>query len=94
MPETKIGLSQVEKPAPLWYRRISNALIMFIVPGAIGLVTGWGLPDKVANRWLMVLGFLPALIKGIGMLLGNGQIYTPSNQQIDDQAPLNQPPKP
>lgn len=91
MAQTKMGFSQVEKPAPLWYRRLSSALIMFLVPGLVALVGGWGLPDKTANRWLMVLGFVPAAVKAIGSLLGNGQIYAPSNEQIDNEAPLNKP---
>jgi len=90
MPKVKIGLSQAERPAPLGYRRFSNAMIMFIIPGAIGLVSGWGMPDAVANKWLMVLGFIPALIKGIGVILGNGQVYNPPNEKIDAQSPLNQ----
>lgn len=90
MPKVKIGFSQVEKPAPLGYRRFANAMIMFIIPGLIGLVSGWGLPDAVANKWLMLLGFIPALIKGIGIILGNGQVYMPSNEKMDNQSPLNQ----
>jgi len=90
MAQTKIGFSQTERPAPLWYRKLSNALIIFLIPGAVGLVQGWGMTDKLANRWLMILGFAPALIKGLGMILGNGQVYTPSNEQMDDAAPLNE----
>lgn len=90
MAKVKIGLSQVERPAPLGYRRFSNAMIMFIIPGAIGLVSGWGMPDALANKWLMVLGFIPALLKGIGVILGNGQVYSPPNEKIDAQSPLNQ----
>lgn len=84
MPVTKIGFSQTEKPAPLWYRRMSNALIMFIIPGMVGMVQGWGLTDKLANRWLMILAFVPALIKGVGILMGNGQVYSPSNEAVDN----------
>lgn len=83
MPETKIGLSQADKPAPLWYRRLSNALIICIIPAIVGLVQGWGLSDSLANRWLMILAFVPAVIKGIGMMLGNGQVYSPSNATVD-----------
>jgi len=85
MADTKIGLNQVDKPAPLWYRRLSNAMIIFVIPGAVGLLQGWGLPDKVLNHWMLVLAFLPAAIKGLGVILGNGQIYSPSNQVIDQQ---------
>lgn len=75
MAETKIGLEQVNRPAPLWYRRLSNALIIFIIPGLSALIQGWGLTDKLTNRWLLVLTFIPALLKGIGLILGNGQTY-------------------
>jgi len=89
MPDTKIGLNQVDKPAPLWYRRLSNALIIFIIPGTVAMLQGWGLPDKVLNHWMLILAFLPAVIKGLGMILGNGQIYSPSNQVIDQQSSKN-----
>jgi hypothetical protein len=94
MPETKIGVSQMDKPAPLWYRRLSNALIICILPGAVTLVQSWGLNDKLANRWLVLLSFAPALVKGIGVVLGNGQVYSPSNQVIDNTPPAApEPPK-
>lgn len=85
MADTKIGLNQVDKPAPLWYRRLSNALIIFVIPGTVGLIQGWGLTPKTLNHWMLVLSFLPAAIKGAGVILGNGQIYSPSNQVIDAQ---------
>ncbi|MFB6456584.1 hypothetical protein ACE38W_15035 [Chitinophaga sp. Hz27] len=75
MAETKIGLSQVERPAPLWYRRLSNAII-FVTPAIGQLVSTWGLPDSVVARWLSILTFIPAAVKGIGLMLGNGQNYT------------------
>lgn len=89
MADTKIGLNQVDKPAPLWYRRLSNALIIFVIPGAVALVQGWGLLPATLNHWMLVLSFLPAVIKGVGIVLGNGQIYSPSNQVIDDKASKN-----
>jgi hypothetical protein len=92
MPETKIGASQIDKPAPLWYRRLSNALIIFILPGAVTLVQSWGLTDKIANRWLVLLSFAPALVKGIGVVLGNGQVYSPTNQAVDNAKPMEPPP--
>lgn len=89
MADTKIGLNQVDKPAPLWYRRLSNALIIFVIPATIALLQGWGLSDKVLNHWMLVLAFIPAGIKGIGIILGNGQIYSPSNQVVDRESSKN-----
>lgn len=93
MAETKIGASQIDKPAPLWYRRLSNALIIFLLPGIVTVVQSWGLSDKLANRWLVLLSFAPALVKGIGVILGNGQVYTPTNQAVDNSTPAPEPPK-
>jgi uncharacterized membrane protein YqaE (UPF0057 family) len=89
MADTKIGLNQVDKPAPLWYRRLSNALIIFVIPATIAMLQGWGLPDKVLNHWMLILAFIPAVIKAVGMILGNGQIYSPSNQVVDAQSSKN-----
>lgn len=89
MADTKIGLNQVDKPAPLWYRRLSNALIIFLIPGLVAMLQGWGLPDKLLNRWMLVLAFVPAAVKGVGIILGNGQIYSPSNQVVDQESSKN-----
>lgn len=93
MSETKIGVSQINKPAPLWYRRLSNGMIMFIVPALIGAVTSWGFSDNVTKKILIVLGLLPAVIKGAGAMLGNGQVYSPSNEAVDNAQPT-EPRKP
>ncbi len=82
---TKIGISQVDKPAPLLYRRITNALIIFIITAAAALVSGWGLSEKLQNRWLLVLAFLPAVIKGVGVIIGNGEYiktYAPDKETV------------
>lgn len=82
---TKVGTDQVNNPAPLWYRRLTNALIIFIIPAAAALVSGWGLSEKLQNRWLLVLTFAPAVIKGIGVIIGNGEyikIYAPDKETV------------
>lgn len=79
----KTGPAQFDIPAPLGYRRFANAMILFIIPGVTLVVQGWGLTDKITNRWLLLLTFSMSLIKGIGMFLGNGQEFTPSNAQVD-----------
>ncbi|MFB6453706.1 hypothetical protein ACE38W_00420 [Chitinophaga sp. Hz27] len=82
MPETKIGLSQVERPAPQWYRRLQNGFIIFLIPGASALAQSWGFTDHQLTRILAVLTFIPAILKGIGVFLGNGQNYTESAKSV------------
>lgn len=89
MAQTKIGWSQLDKPAPLYYRRFLNAYIVCMMPALAGLFSGWGFPDKVNSRLGLLLIFSAAIAKGIGMVLGNGQSYTPSDQVVDAQASKN-----
>lgn len=85
MAETKIGLDQANRPAPLWYRRFSNAAIIFIIPALSGLIAGWGMSEHLQNRWLQILIFAPALVKGIGVIIGNGEYiktYAPDKETV------------
>ena len=82
MTEIKFGVSQVNKPSPVGYRNFANAMIIFILPGAATIISGWGLPDLVAKHWLMVLAYAPAIVKAIGVFIGNGQYYTDGKESI------------
>lgn len=83
MGAVKLGADQMSKPAPLGYRRFSNAMIIIILPGLSSLVSGWGLAPTKLNRILLVLTFISAAVKGFGIFLGNGQVYTPTNAAVD-----------
>lgn len=71
----KFNLNQINQPAPLWYRRFSNAMVALVIPAATALIDGWGLTDLWETRALKLLIFTAAVIKGVGVLLGNGQYY-------------------
>lgn len=85
MPETKVGLSQFDKPAPLWYRRLTNAMILSFIPGYVAIVQAVPMNSDKRNIFMVAATAVPFLLKGIGMILGNGQVYTPSNAAIDKQ---------
>lgn len=85
MADTKFGLSQVEKPAPLWYRRLTNAMIMSFIPAYVGIIQSVPMnPDK-RNILMCVATAIPFIMKGIGMIMGNGQEFSPSNEKLDKQ---------
>ena len=48
-------------------------MIIFLVPALVVLVSSWGLSDKLANRWLVILSIAPAIIKGIGVMMGDSE---------------------
>lgn len=89
MADTKLGFSQLDKPAPLYYRRFVNAYTIVVGPSIVGFVTAWGATTLTIARTGAVVIFSIALVKAAGMVLGNGQIYSPSNQVIDDKASKN-----
>ena len=89
MADVKLGWSQLDKPAPLGYRRFVNAYTVLVAPSIVTLVTTWGASTLTIARTGAVVIFSVALVKAAGMVLGNGQIYSPSNQVVDAQANKN-----
>ena len=85
MGDVKIGLGQLNKPAPLNYRKFMNLYIIGIAPVISSFILGWGFSSNIQTHLLFLLGLSVSLIKGLGMVLGNGQIYSPSNQTIENQ---------
>lgn len=85
MAEVKIGLSQANKPSPLGYRRFMNATILCFIPMVTGLVQGIPMGDSTRNIFMLIIAALPVLLKGVGMILGNGQVYSPTDEMVDRQ---------
>lgn len=83
MAEVKFGLDQANKPAPLWFRRLNNAMTLSFMPGYVAVVQMVPMSDSARNIHMMVAAGIPFLMNGIGQLLGNGQKYVPSNEQVD-----------
>lgn len=89
MADVKIGTSQLSKPAPLNYRRFMNAYIVVFMPALAAFTATWGFAPAIQAKLGVLLILSGSLVKGLGMMLGNGQIYSPSNQVIDNQASKN-----
>jgi hypothetical protein len=71
--ETKFGSSQFNNPAPRWYRRLTNAVIVCFLPAYVGMVQGLTMSDEKRNVLMVIGTAVPFLFKGLGMLLGNGE---------------------
>lgn len=76
MGETKFNISQANKPAPLWYRRFTTAMVALVIPAASEFVSSLELSSKTENRVLHGFILLAAIIKGTGVFLGSDQSYT------------------
>ncbi len=81
--ETKVGLSQTNTPPPLNYRKFLNAMLILIIPATATFMLSLPLSEFVKQLIPNLLIFLTAVLKGIGMILGNGQVYAPSNEAVE-----------
>lgn len=65
------------KPAPKWWRKLENGLLMILIPSTVGILMGWGFADEAfANKLILLINTgLVALVKFIGMMLANGEEY-------------------
>lgn len=67
----KVGLNQMNRPAPVWFRRLRDAIVIFLLPAVGQLVTSLNLTDAVENIWLQALTFIPAFLNAVGVILGD-----------------------
>ena len=77
-------IQNINKPAPRLYRKFENALLILIIPAVVMVLTNWGFKDEVLlNRLLLIVNvLLVAIIKGIGMIIANGEVYAKEKKQI------------
>lgn len=70
----KIGLDQLNNPSPVWYRRLLNAVIIFVVP-ATGSAIAAIPPDVMSDKTKILLGiassWIIGLLKGLQYFLGD-----------------------
>ncbi len=81
--ETKWGIDQLNIPAPLWYRRLTNAIVLCFLPVYTGFVDLIRMGDYERQIYLHIGVAIPFMLKGFAMIMGNGQVYFPSNKTID-----------
>lgn len=75
-----MNIANIERPAPRWYRRFVNATILFFIPMMTGVVQGLTMSSETRNVWMVAIVAIPFLLKGIGMILGNGEVYADISQ--------------
>ena len=78
-----MNFKNINAPAPKAFRKFENAYCIMIAPALAAAVQGWGLDASHANRWMIVLTFSVALVKGTGMMLANGETYTKPETDTD-----------
>lgn len=72
---TKFGIDQTGSPPPLWWRRLERALIIAVAPAVVALLISLIEDEKTEAKAISIVTFVTAIIKGIGMFLGNDHPY-------------------
>ncbi len=77
MGQVTLSTSNTNKPAPRWWRKLEDGLLMIMIPATVGIIMGWDFADDAfANKLTLIINTgLVALIKFIGKLLANGEEY-------------------
>jgi hypothetical protein len=81
MANVTFNTSNANKPAPKWWRKLENGLLMILIPATVAILQGIDFKDPAtATKWILYINVgLVAIIKFIGYMLANGDDYV-SNQ--------------
>jgi len=66
----QIGFDQINVPAPLFYRRIVNAMVLLILPSTVTFVQGLSIAVQTKTLIVLILVYITSLFKAIEFILG------------------------
>lgn len=78
MANTTFKVENANRPAPGWWRKMENILLMVLIPAATGIISGVVENTVLAAKLLLWINTgLVAIVKAVGMMLANGEAYAP-----------------
>lgn len=82
MATTTVKISNVNKPAPRWFRKTKKAVGILTLAGNV-MIQSWGLPDplQVARIQLWCTIGIGAILEALEALLANGEEYKTSDDE-------------
>lgn len=75
MAKTNISLTNVNKPAPKWYRKSKRVIGLLSGPTVMAVFQVFNLTDKQMANVGIIIAFLPTLLEVFSALLANGEHY-------------------
>ena len=86
MGKTNISLTNVNKPAPRWYRKSKRIIGLLSGPTVMAVFQVFNLTDKQMANVGIIIAFLPTLLEVFSALLANGEHYAivPDEQQAGE----------
>jgi len=76
MGKTNISLTNVNKPAPKWYRKSKRVIGLLSGPTVMAVFQVFELTDKQMANVGIIIAFLPTLLEVFSALLANGEHYS------------------
>lgn len=85
MAQVTVSTNNVNKPAPRWWRKLEDGLLMILIPATVAIIMGWDFADDAfANKLTLIINTgIVALIKFIGKILANGEEYVAVDKNTD-----------
>jgi hypothetical protein len=83
MAKTSIGLTNVNSPAPKWYRKSKRVIGLLSGPTVLAVFQIFKLNDHQMASVATVIAFLPTLLEVFSALLANGEQYATNNEQSE-----------
>lgn len=77
-------LQNIHYPAPKSYRKFENAYTVMIAPAIVVAIQSWGFCDNIANKATVLVTVSMAFVKGLGMILRNGEVYSSTTEITKD----------
>jgi len=75
MGKTNISLTNVNKPAPKWYRKSKRVIGLLSGPTVMAVFQVFELTDKQMANVGIIIAFLPTLLEVFSAILANGEHY-------------------
>lgn len=75
MGKTNISLTNVNKPAPKWYRKAKRVIGLLSGPTVMAVFQVFNLTDKQMANVGIIIAFLPTLLEVFSAVLANGEQY-------------------
>lgn len=70
----------IKRPPPRWWRNFEDGMLMILIPATVAIIMSWGFPDVITTKIILVINVgVVAIIKFIGKLISNGEVYATEN---------------
>jgi len=83
MAKTSIGLTNVNSPAPKWYRKSKRIIGLLSGPTVLAVFQIFKLTDHQMASVATVISFLPTLLEVFSAVLANGEQYATNDEKSE-----------